>query len=148
MNGFFGLREVAHELGHTYGLYHANLWQVGDGNPVSAGGTSVEYKDPFDAMGDGTGDARYHFNPWFKNRLGWLPDSAVLDITKSGTYRVYRFDSKAATFDHPLALRIYRDGLRWYWIGLRQNFTTNDSVANGAYIVWGFRGDSPVSSST
>ena len=40
INGEFDFRVVAHELGHTYGLLHANLWQVTDGNPISTTGTS------------------------------------------------------------------------------------------------------------
>ena len=41
INGEFDFRVVAHELGHTYGLLHANLWQVTDGNPISTSGTSA-----------------------------------------------------------------------------------------------------------
>ncbi len=139
INGTFGFRLLSHELGHTYGLKHANLWQVSDGNPISPIGTSAEYKDPFDAMGDSSSsDSRFHYNPRAKNIMGWLPDSAVKTITTSGTYRVYRFDDKSAMAQTPLALRVYRDGMRWYWIGLRQNFTTNSSLSNGAYVTWGF----------
>lgn len=139
INGQFTLRELAHELGHTYGLMHANLWEASDGNPVSASGRTWEYFDPFAVMGGGTTDARFDFDPWEKNLLGWMPDSAVLDVKSSGTYRVYRYDHPgAAALGQPLALRIFRDGLRWYWIGLRQNFAANASLSSGAYVIWGF----------
>lgn len=139
----FTLPTVSHELGHTYGLHHANLWKVSDGNALSPLGTSLEYGDPFDTLGSGsvTGvsrDERHHFNPWSKNRVGWLPDSAVKNITISGTYRVFRFDAKGASPTQPLALRIFRDGVRNYWIGLRQNFATGSQSANDAYIIWGY----------
>lgn len=139
INGTFSLRLLMHELGHTYTLKHANLWQVNDGNPVSPNGRSIEYKDPFDAMGDASAaDARYHYNPWNKNRMGWIPDAQVTTATTSGTYRIYRFDHKdAVASKQPLALRIFRDGVRWYWVGLRQLFTANSSLSNGAYVVWG-----------
>jgi len=138
INGSFTQRILTHELGHTYGLKHANLWQVLDGNPVSNNGTSVEYKDPFDAMGDAsTVGAQHHYTMWSKNRLGWLPDSAVTNVATSGTYRVYRFDSKNSPTQQPLALRVFRDGVRSYWVGYRQNFTTNSSLTNGAYVTWG-----------
>ena len=144
INGTFSWQTVSHELGHTYGLYHANLWRVTDANPLSAAGTSFEYGDPFDMMGTSsvTGvarDTRHHFNHRFKNRLGWLPDPAVTTATTSGTYRIWRFDHKdAATSGQPLALRIFRDGVRWYWIGYRQNFSSGSPQTNGAYVVWSF----------
>jgi M6 family metalloprotease-like protein len=138
INGYYDFRVTAHELGHNYGLYHANLWQVSDGNPASASGATTEYADPFDVMGGGSTDARHHFNPWFKNRMGWLPDSSVLPVTASGTYRITRFDAKATTLSQNLALNVFCDGRRTTWVGFRQNFTSNTSMFNGAYVVWGF----------
>jgi hypothetical protein len=144
LNGTFAWQTVAHELGHTYGLSHANLWRVTDANPLSAAGTTLEYGDPFDMMGSTTAtgvtrDQRHHFSPRFKNRLGWLPDSAVATATTSGTYRIYRFDhADALGFKQPLALRLYRDGVRTYWIGYRQNFPTGTIQAQGAYVMWTF----------
>jgi hypothetical protein len=85
-----------------------------------------------------TRDARHHFNMWHKNRLGWLPDAAVTTVTRSGTYRVHRFDSRSSPRDRPLALRVFRDGVRWYWIGLRQNFATGTPRSDGAYVIWGY----------
>lgn len=142
-SGAFNTATVSHELGHTYGLLHSNLWRINDGNPVSASGNTLEYGDPFDTMGSAsvtgvTRDARHHFNHWHKNRLGWLPDSAVTTVKASGTYRIYRFDSRDVPLTQPLALRIFRDGVRWYWVGLRQNFSSGTLVANGAHIIWGF----------
>ena len=141
LNGTFAWQTVAHELGHTYGLSHANLWRVTDANPLSPAGTTLEYGDPFDIMG-GTGvtrDQRHHFNARFKNRLGWLPDTAVATATTSGTYRIYRFDHvDALGFKQPLALRVYRDGVRTYWISYRQNFSTGAVQTQGAYVMWNF----------
>ncbi len=138
----FGLATLVHELGHTYGLLHANLWRVRDGNALSADGNTLEYGDPFDLMGSSsatgvTRDARHHFSMWGKNRLGWLPDDAVTTVTRSGIYRVHRFDARNAPRNQPLALRVFRDGVRWYWIGLRQNFATGTLRADGAYVIWG-----------
>ncbi|WP_414664608.1 hypothetical protein [Horticoccus sp. 23ND18S-11] len=142
-SGSFTTATVAHELGHTYGLLHSNLWRVTDANPISPAGTTLEYGDPFDTMGSTsvtnvTRDARHHFNAWHKNRLGWLPDAAVTTVATSGTYRIYRFDSRNASRTQPQALRIFSDGVRWYWVGLRQNFATGTPQANSAYVVWGY----------
>lgn len=143
INGGFPAHVVAHELGHCFGLMHSNLWQVSDRNPVSSSGTTVEYGDPFDMMNSeahsfGKPGIRHHFNVWHKNRLGWLPDSAVTTVTRSGTYRIHRFDTADASSSEPLALRVFRDGVRWYWIGFRGSFSADSAVNPGATIVWGF----------
>jgi M6 family metalloprotease-like protein len=136
LNGEFDFRVLAHELGHTYGLFHANLWQVTDGNTVSASGTSTEYGDVFDTMGANlANDPHSDFNPWFKNLLGWAADNQVQSITTSGTYRVNRFDNTTGT--GTLALKVIRDSTRNYWIGIRRNFTSNVSMQSGAYVIWG-----------
>jgi hypothetical protein len=137
VNGEFDFRVVAHELGHTYGLWHANLWQVSDGNPISPNGSSTEYGDDFDTMGANfANDLRTDFNPWFKNTLGWIPDTQVLTVISNATYRIYRFDNGAAT--GTLALKISKDSTHNYWIGCRRSFTGNASMQNGAYIIWGY----------
>ncbi len=137
INGEFDFRVVAHELGHTYGLFHANLWTVTDGNPLSASGTSTEYGDDFDTMGANfANDQRTDFNPWFKNLLGWVADSQVQTITTSGTYRINRFDN--ATGTGSLGLKIGRNSTTNYWVGARRGFTTNTSMQHGAYVIWGY----------
>ena len=137
LNGVFTFAIVAHELGHTYGLFHANLWQVTDGNPVSDGGSSREYFDDFDTMGGNyANDTRTDFNPWFKNMLNWITAGQVQTVTSNGTNRIYRFDSGAAT--GTLALVVAKDGSRNYWIGYRRNFTDNSSMMNGACVIWGY----------
>ncbi len=136
-NGEFDFRIVAHELGHTYGLFHANLWLVNDGNPISPWGVNQEYGDEFDTMGANFGnDRRTDFNPWFKNLLGWIPDSQVQTITNSGTYRINRFDDSPGT--GTLALKFPKDRGTNYWVALRRNFTDNPSLEHGAYVIWGY----------
>lgn len=140
-NGEFDFRVIAHELGHTYGLYHAGLWLVTDGNPISVTGTTVEYGDDFDTMGANyANDGNTDFSERNKNILGWLPDSKVLPITANGVYRIYAFDWANyldATNAPYLALTLTKDSQRTYWIGARRNFTSNPTMEHGAYIVWG-----------
>lgn len=139
INGTFSAAVVAHELGHTFGLGHANLWQVSDGNPVSIAGRPLEYGDPFDVMGTGWNDGKADLNPWEKSWIGWLPDTAVTSITASGTYRVYRYDQRNALgLNQPLALRIPRGGAQSYWLSMRQGLLTNAELSNGAQVHWGY----------
>jgi hypothetical protein len=134
VNGSFWC--VGHELGHTFGLPHANGWAVGDSDPLSAGGSSAEYGDPFDIMGGAVNfDGRAHFTMWAKNWLGWIADSQVQTVTANGTYRVQRFDHPSAT--GTLALKIARSATQNIWIGLRRNLTDNASLSHGAYVIWG-----------
>ncbi|MCX6936962.1 MAG: hypothetical protein NTU80_03550 [Verrucomicrobia bacterium] len=136
VNGAFDLRVVTHELGHNYGLRHSNLWTVNDGNPVSSTGTSLEYGDPFDLMGEGDFFA-YDFSHWNKSLLQWLPDSSITLATTGNTYRIYRFDSATADLALPRALKIVRDNTRDYWIGYRRGLE-NTATDGGAYVLWGY----------
>lgn len=136
INGFYTFSIVAHEIGHNYGLQHSSLWKVTDNNPVSPSGTSVEYGDKFDIMGNGS-NITHHFSPWNKSILQWIPDSAVNGISSSGTYRVYRFDHKDANLANSMALKIVRSREEDFWIGFRRA-TTNASLDGGAYVAWGY----------
>jgi hypothetical protein len=144
-NGEFDFRVIAHELGHTYGLFHANLWQVTDGNAISTSGTDQatinglgftdNYGDPYDTMGANfANDQRTDFNPNKKNILGWATDAQIQTVTSSGIYRINRFDNSTGT--GTLALKITKDSVHNYWVSIRRNFTDNASMQNGAYIVW------------
>jgi hypothetical protein len=137
VNGEFDFRVVAHELGHTLGLYHANFWHTSDEDPLSDNGYSVEYGDVFDTMSaNWPNDPRVDFNPWFKYLLGWIHDDQVQAVTQNGIYRVYRFDNANAT--GTLALKLAKDDSRDYWIGFRRNFTENYGLQHGAYVEWGY----------
>ena len=136
INSAYTFGVVTHELGHNYGLHHANHWLVSDGDPVSPTGMSDEYGDIFDMMGEG--DAfENHFSHWNKSLMQWVPDTSVATISTSGTYRVYRFDHSGASFSNSLALKIVRNRDQDYWVGLRRA-TSNASMDGGAYVLWGY----------
>ncbi|MCB1229279.1 MAG: hypothetical protein KDN19_03380 [Verrucomicrobiae bacterium] len=147
MNGSFSGPLVNHELGHTYGLNHASLWDIpgGSSDPVDPAGTTGEYGDVFDRMGGSPGDSPLHpghFNPWFLNRLDWMPDAAIQEVTTGGTYRIYRFDHANADLGSTLALKIGRESNRDYWIGYRRKYAghpTHGDMGSGAYVMWGYK---------
>ena len=135
LNGFFDFKTIAHELGHNFGLLHANLWRTTDGTVIGAG-ANVEYGDPFDVMGGGASQLT-HFSAGYKRRLDWLTDANVQTVTQSGIYRVFAFDTvNAPTGIH--ALKIRKDSNKDYWVEFRQLFTTTPSLMNGALVRWDF----------
>ncbi|HYG79341.1 MAG TPA: right-handed parallel beta-helix repeat-containing protein [Pyrinomonadaceae bacterium] len=136
LNGYFGLREAGHELGHNYGLNHANLWKTSNGT-VNGTGSSTEYGDPFDTMGaSGDSTGTKHFNAWFKNLLGWLPDADVQTVTGNGTYQIRAYDSIVSTGRR--ALKIQKDTSTFYWVEFRQAMLNDAFVPNGAVVHWGY----------
>jgi hypothetical protein len=77
LNGTLTVANTAHELGHTFGLPHAQSWSC---VPRPCG--LVNYGDPYDTMGSGTGD----FNSYEKSLLGWI--TRVTHASKPGVYTV------------------------------------------------------------
>lgn len=117
-NGSFHYLLLAHELGHSYGVGHANLWRSADGTLET--GTAVTYGDRFDLMGGG-GDSYAVFNPKFRHQLGWLPEGDAPFVTTSGTQRLYTSQSLSGK----RALRIRKDAQRTYWIEYAGAYGTN-----------------------
>lgn len=150
MNGGFSWRLAAHEIGHSYGCWHANTWLVTDGNPVSPPqpvGTGTPdprgYSDWFDIMGgnvyaNSTDAAAIDFNEQYEHQLGWIPNR--VNTLTSGNYynlKIYRCDdpnalassSKAGYF----AVKFSKDNTYDYWLGYRTNFS---NATPGVYVKW------------
>ncbi|HEX7260248.1 MAG TPA: PKD domain-containing protein, partial [Luteolibacter sp.] len=128
---------IIHELGHNYGISHANFWETTDGSVVGVG-ANKEYGDIFDIMGGGP-DPEGHFHMQAKQRLNWLDSSKWTDATATGsaTYRIHRFDHESTTG--------VRRGVRltkaaapdeYYWLGYRPGIPGNPWLDNGAYLIW------------
>ncbi|MDX2011527.1 MAG: Ig-like domain-containing protein [Myxococcaceae bacterium] len=134
LNGNFSQGVTSHELGHNYGVYHANFWNAGDS--IIGAGTLQEYGNPFDVMGASSSS---HFNAWFKRLFDWTVGAQVSTVTTSGTYRVHRLET--ATPDGGMqALKVPRNDSqsRDYWVEFRQSITNNPSLMSGASLNFGF----------
>jgi hypothetical protein len=137
LNGYFEFRVSAHELGHNYGLKHANRWLTRDGTVIGAGNND-EYGDGFDLMGSGS-TVSTHFNAFYKRRLDWLTDSNIQTVTANGIYRVFMHDSAAP--GGMRVLKIRKNPTKTYWVEFRQLLTNNQFAMNGAMIRWTFAPD-------
>jgi hypothetical protein len=112
-----------HELGHNYGLDHANQLRCTDAGVFVAfprgNCFQVEYGDQHDVMGYSMyyyDDAKGHYGAYHLDQLGWL-DGRVVDAPSTGG----KFDI-APIEQVRLGLQVVRlnDGDRTYWLYFRQ----------------------------
>jgi fibronectin type 3 domain-containing protein len=132
INGDNGVKDVIHELGHTFGLFHAASWTCTKGGvrvQISSNCTVNEYGDPFDAMGD---DAR-HNSGWNLEKLGFLTPENIETIETSGAYSMR---SALHPTTDPTVLRIPReraadgDVSSWYYLEVRESGGAFENVAD------------------
>lgn len=129
---------TAHELGHNFGLNHANFWDTG-GASIGGGGASIEYGDKFDTMGAASAGAN-HFNARYKRLLDWLPAGEFTVATTNGVYRLYALDQTNAVAG-ARGLQVFDNARTNYWVEFRQRFTANAWMMNGAGLRWTGRGN-------
>jgi len=129
LNGSAGLGTVAHEVGHNYGLYHANFWQAG-GETIIGAGSSLEYGNVFEVMGSGDGQP----NAWYKYDLDWFGPTEVEIVTASNSFRVYDLELPILGGSH--ALKVPISGARDYWVHFRP--AAGGINAHGTEINWGY----------
>ncbi len=114
---------TAHEVGHVFGLAHANYWDTAGTSAIGVG-TNGEYGGYYDVMG-GVGVPTGHYNAQGKNQIRWLPNDYVTETTTSGLYRIFAQDQAILDPGKRFALKIRKDNLRTYWGELRGLYTGN-----------------------
>jgi hypothetical protein len=139
LHGYFTTGVAGHELGHNYGLNHANFWDTGVEGVFSTNGVSVEYGDNQDTMGSANAGAN-HFNARYKKYMDWLKNGETTNVTVSGVYRVYPHDD-TNSLNLLCGLSIARSAGTNYWVEFRQKFTSNRWLMSGAGIRWAGTGN-------
>lgn len=119
---FNNLAPLSHEMGHAYGLPHANNSDA-DTDP---------YDNPWDVMSDawsnGVPNATYgtlpkHINIYSRNRLGWVANDRKLTITAGSQARSVAVDraSLAGSSNRQMLILNYPDqSTRYYTIEVRK----------------------------
>ncbi len=133
----YGVGVTAHELGHNYGLWHANFWNTLTNRSTTGPGTNLEYGNIYDTMGPAAaGNAL--FNAVHKNILDWLKPDAVQSITSNGVYRIFPFDVPASSRvdGRMYAAALKKDSQRDYWLEFRTKFTGNPWLQHGLLLNW------------
>jgi hypothetical protein len=134
IDGSLILRTMAHELGHTIGLYHSKGMNCT--NVISGTCVTTEYGHNADMIGQ-TG-VTGHFHPYQKERLGWLAaGSGVVTVQGAGTYTISGLSVQDNT---PKALKIAKSSSSYYYVEFRRpvgfdSFVSNNSATmNGVLI--------------
>lgn len=78
---------VGHELGHNFGMEHAQFLDCGTAS-IGANCQEQEYGDLYDIMGGQYGSNYYsgHFNAVHKLAAGWLDPANVQTVSANGTF--------------------------------------------------------------
>ncbi|MFD0893583.1 DUF1349 domain-containing protein [Luteolibacter ambystomatis] len=116
---------VAHEMGHTFGLAHANFWDSNGVNGIGYG-SNQEYGDDFDIMGGGS-ITTGQYNIASKEQIKWFTADNLTSVASSGTYRIAAHDSNILDPALSYGLKIVKDPLRTYYAEVRQ---LSDADAN------------------
>jgi hypothetical protein len=133
INGDFGVKIVAHELGHNLGLLHAGSLTCTSGGvrvQISENCTTTEYGDPFDAMGS---TAARHNSGWNLAKLGILTPENIETVESSGTYSMR---SALHPTDETTVLRIphersFGGGVTsWYYLEVREKGGVFENVSD------------------
>ena len=103
INGNTNTGILAHEFGHTLGLYHSHALNCHP-SVVTPPCSIVEYGDTTDTMGGGSG----HYNAFQKRRLGWLDYNLSPPITMVPGSGAYPIDAYEMPGTAPKALKIAR----------------------------------------
>ena len=143
INGSFTMNTIGHELGHNFGLYHAEYLDCKN-EIIGDGCLAITYGDTMDIMG--AYGVEGHFNTFNKEQLGWLSTDSG-DIVEADTEASYIIDpletalsGSAKGIKIPRGIDSETGQQQWYYVEYRQAIgfdsflSTKPGVTNGVVI--------------
>ena len=129
---------VERALGNNFGFENTEAARctnaAGQPVPISDTCTFLEMTDPFDVMGT---NQAYHYNNFYKAKLGWIPAARVKTVTSNGEYTL-TIQEKATNATQliriPAASRSSQYYKSYYALELRTRFGFDDFAADAAVV--------------
>jgi hypothetical protein len=131
INDRFELNTIAHEYGHNLGLDHAHALDCGAAT-LADSCTTMVYGDTLDVMGYQTGEG--HYNPFNKQRLGWLKASEVLEVSNSGRFDLLPYTDLASSGVRVLKVAKANDPSNWYYVDFHQPIGFDAQLLDGSKV--------------
>ena len=130
INGTLSVQVMTHELGHNFGLAHANAANcVVNGTRVMIAATSscttVGYADPFSTMGN---NALRHNHASHLGELGWLSASEKVVGVPGNTYTITPYFGPAGV----KLVRVPRGDGSFFDLDIRMTYGVFDTFTSGA----------------
>ncbi len=128
---------LAHEVGHNFGLNHAQhlFWGSDSTGPIldNSGATILDTGDFYDPMGGS--NRLQHFNAPHKHQLGWIESNDVQDISGTGQIVV---QPMSTPITGQKAAKIYRGANKvlnkeYFWLETKSNHGYDGNAANEAF---------------
>ncbi len=132
INDQFDLHNLAHEFGHNLGLDHAHALECG-ATTLGSNCSSIVYGDSLDVLGKNNG-SQGHYNPFNKERLGWLHSSEVRTVSSSGRFDLLPYADLSRSGVRVLKVVKADDPSNWYYVGFHQPFGFEANLLDGSSV--------------
>ena len=111
---------INHELGHSFGVWHANGFDCEEVSFILDGCDSYPYADFYEVMGESnTANLIAHFGGYHKELFGWFDETNIQNVVTSGTYEIYPIEIQT---DGPQILKIQWGIGEWFYLENRINY--------------------------